>query len=721
MYHISKHLIRMHKQKFPKSFNKIFTCVKLQSNTKLEEKYLQQIKISTELDKLLDKVENKISYNTIIDRKKFSHSYRKHKIIENILSKQENELTFQLKHLTPLPASLKYYMDNNDSKLKEEVVNNKEIPEPNVTKFPYDLKQSTTNFEITSNDLKVEKDEISEQSDEHIEKVPANWMSDYELYSEELDTGETDSWKMNYGTPNPNLAVSQVPCGGCGSLLHCKDTSIPGYIPSEIFENVSKKELASIICQRCHFLKNYNTTLQVRISPDEYPKILSTIKSKYALVILMVDLLDFPCSIWPNIIDIIGSKRPVIVVGNKVDLLPQDSRGYLNHIKFVLEKVINETGISKANIKHTALISAKTGYGIEELITKLHSIWEYKGDVYLVGCTNVGKSSLFNALLQSDYCKIQAVDLIQRATVSQWPGTTLNLLKFPILRPSGWRLYARTKRLVANRNNLNAENALRKSRLRETKNPMYASLIGHIDRTFTPEEPIDLNTDPFTVGMNPNAGTGLKTLNEKSEEYVKSKWCFDTPGVLQPDQFLHLLTTEEIMLTLPKQIIAPQTFSLKPKQTIFIAGLARLDVIESSCSSLPLRFTIFTSNSLPITICDTKDADDLYKQLIGSELFLVPQATGDRLMKWTSLTSGEILNVVGKDYKISSADIILSSAGWIAITPGPDVQCKLQAWTPEGRGIHVREPSLLPYAVNLRGKKIRGSPAYGSSKFFIRE
>lgn len=93
----------------------------------------------------------------------------------------------------------------------------------------------------------------------------------------------------------------------------------------------------------------------------------------------MVDLLDFPCSIWPNIIDIIGSKRPVIVVGNKVDLLPQDSRGYLNHIKFVLEKVINETGISKANIKHTALISAKTGYGIEELITKLHSIWEYKG------------------------------------------------------------------------------------------------------------------------------------------------------------------------------------------------------------------------------------------------------------------------------------------------------------------------------------------------------
>jgi ribosome biogenesis GTPase A len=51
------------------------------------------------------------------------------------------------------------------------------------------------------------------------------------------------------------------------------------------------------------------------------------------------------------------------------------------------------------------------------------------GDVYLLGCTNVGKSTLFNALLRSDYCKVKAVDLIQRATTSPWPGTTINLLK----------------------------------------------------------------------------------------------------------------------------------------------------------------------------------------------------------------------------------------------------------------------------------------------------
>lgn len=64
-----------------------------------------------------------------------------------------------------------------------------------------------------------------------------------------------------------------------------------------------------------------------------------------------------------------------------------------------------------------------------------------------MGCTNSGKSTLFNHLLQSDLCKSQAVDLVQRATTSPWPGTTLNLLKFPILKPSNFRLFARTQRL----------------------------------------------------------------------------------------------------------------------------------------------------------------------------------------------------------------------------------------------------------------------------------
>ena len=35
-------------------------------------------------------------------------------------------------------------------------------------------------------------------------------------------------------------------------------------------------------------------------------------------------------------------------------------------------------GVGKGNIKHVALISAYTGFGVEDLITELHRLWEFK-------------------------------------------------------------------------------------------------------------------------------------------------------------------------------------------------------------------------------------------------------------------------------------------------------------------------------------------------------
>jgi len=207
-----------------------------------------------------------------------------------------------------------------------------------------------------------------------LSNVPPNWMVDVEEYDDTLNM-----WLDNYGTPDPNSKISSVPCGGCGALLHCKDHALPGYLPSELFLNKSEKKLRVMVCQRCHFMKYYNTTLEVKVSADEYPKLLKVIKTKKCAVILMVDLTDFPCSIWPEINSVLHPLTPVFVVGNKVDLLPQDSPQFLTHVKECLLKAVENTGINKEKIKHIELISAKTGYGIEELINKLHSLWKYKG------------------------------------------------------------------------------------------------------------------------------------------------------------------------------------------------------------------------------------------------------------------------------------------------------------------------------------------------------
>lgn len=46
--------------------------------------------------------------------------------------------------------------------------------------------------------------------------------------------------------------------------------------------------------------------------------------------------------------------------------------------------------------------------------------------------------------------KVKASNIIQKATASEWPGTTIRMLKFPILRPSG-KLFTET---VTTRNSL---------------------------------------------------------------------------------------------------------------------------------------------------------------------------------------------------------------------------------------------------------------------------
>jgi hypothetical protein len=88
--------------------------------------------------------------------------------------------------------------------------------------------------------------------------------------------------------------------------IYLQDMAIPGYLPSELFKQLDEVSLRAIVCQRCHFLRFYDTALNVIVSPDDYPKLMAHLKDIVALIVLMVDLLDFPCSMWPGIVDIVG-------------------------------------------------------------------------------------------------------------------------------------------------------------------------------------------------------------------------------------------------------------------------------------------------------------------------------------------------------------------------------------------------------------------------------
>lgn len=515
------------------------------------------------------------------------------------------------------------------------------------------------------------------------------------------------------GSADPDYPVSNVPCGGCGAHLHCQQPSLIGFIPKELFEERDDGELRNLLCQRCYFMRFHKTALNVRVDPKMYTKLLEPIKMKRALVLLVVDLLDVPCSIWPKIMDIIGTQKPVVVVGNKVDLLPADGINHLRRVKHSLIRAIEKTPLSQSFIKHVALVSAHTGYGIESLITHIQGSWATKGNIYIVGCTNSGKSTLFNALLGSDLCKTTASSLIRRATVSPWPGTTLGMLKFPILRPSGQMLHLRTQRLKEQRK-MQPDGGKPKY----TKNILIGTLSGHIGRTLEKKEDMLEKEDPFSTNMRKlptEEPKPIMGINPSHEQYSLSKWCYDTPGTVQPEQLINLLTHDELMKVLPRQLLRPRTFCLQPGHSIFLAGLARLDLLYSPKS---VRFTVFRSEWLPLTITKTVDAASTYSRYLGSSLLGVPSEGEERLKCWPPLQPVNLRTHCHNKLE-SCADVVLSSAGWVSLTGFTEQQViELRAWTPGGRGIHLRDPPLLPLAVNLRGRRIGKSLAHRPHKIF---
>lgn len=227
-----------------------------------------------------------------------------------------------------------------------------------------------------------------------------------------------------FGSPDVDEPFSDISCPGCGAVLHCTALAVPGYLPSEKYKVLLQEgRLGGATCQRCHLLTHHHKAMNLQVTSDQYRAVVQNIRPLRALVLLIVDLLDIPDSIVPNLTDLVGTNKHIVVLGNKVDLLPADSPNYLQRIRRQLSTYCRDAGFGDL-LRDVHLVSAKTGYGVEALVSSLQQSWKYKGDVYLVGVANAGKSTLFNALLESDYCKSRASDVTRKATISPWPGKT---------------------------------------------------------------------------------------------------------------------------------------------------------------------------------------------------------------------------------------------------------------------------------------------------------
>ena len=192
-------------------------------------------------------------------------------------------------------------------------------------------------------------------------------------------------------------------CQGCGSVLQNENPNLDGY----------SRNTDNLLCERCFRIKNYNDYKKVIKTNNDFMPIINNISKTNDLVVLLIDLFNIPSSL-NSIID--NLDNDILLVLTKRDILP---------LSVYDERLINYFANLSDRIVDTVICSSKKNFHIDDVMDK---IYEYKksNNVYVVGYTNAGKSTLINKILYN------YTDKEPMITTSLLPSTTIDAITIEI-------------------------------------------------------------------------------------------------------------------------------------------------------------------------------------------------------------------------------------------------------------------------------------------------
>lgn len=209
-------------------------------------------------------------------------------------------------------------------------------------------------------------------------------------------------------------------CIGCGARIQVDDPNKSGYLPEQLLiKELDKNDDLNLMCQRCFRLRNYNQIQPVELNDADFEKIIKEIANNKALIILVVDVFDAFGSLIPGITRMVGQSNPILLVGNKIDLIPKSVKR--SKIADWLRRQSEQFGIRPIDVE---LISSVKNINIDQLLDKIEKYSNGK-DAYIVGTTNVGKSTLLNSIINATSDRKNII------TTSRFSGTTLDKIVIP--------------------------------------------------------------------------------------------------------------------------------------------------------------------------------------------------------------------------------------------------------------------------------------------------